>query len=88
MYTLDKHPSGAATLTVGTGPIIDLLDVIFALRQDHLRVVRVVAAGDQWKQRAEQIDKLLYQIGFDVPGAEDDEDQDVDLDPERSELSQ
>ncbi|HET6428345.1 MAG TPA: hypothetical protein VMY37_30085 [Thermoguttaceae bacterium] len=65
MYAIEKHPSGDATVTVGDGPIDDLLDVIDQLRTDAT-AVKVVAAGPEFAHRAELVDRLLYDVGFDV----------------------
>ena len=65
MYTIQKHPSGEATVTVGDGPIVDLLDVIDQLRADAT-AVKVVAAGPDFAHRAELVDRLLYEVAFDV----------------------
>jgi threonine dehydrogenase-like Zn-dependent dehydrogenase len=67
MYTISRNDTaGVVVVIVGDGPIGDLAEVIDALEQDGIAAVRVTPAGDEHRQRAERIDRLLYDIGFDV----------------------
>jgi hypothetical protein len=65
MYSIDAHTS-PVTVTVGSGPIVDLLDVIAALRRDDIGSVKVKPVGDEHRERAERVDWLLYAVGLDV----------------------
>ena len=71
-YTITKTPAGAATIMVGAGPVDDLLEVVRALRQDGITMVKVTPATSERRQDAEAVDRLLYEVGFDVADVAND----------------
>lgn len=66
MYLVTIHSDGSASVTVGDGPLEDLMDVLDRLEKAKVAHVTVTAAGDGWRTRAERVDRLLYECGFDV----------------------
>jgi len=66
MYLVTIDPDGSAEITVGDGPLDDFVDVVERLEKENATHVTVTPAGDGWRTRADCVDRMLYDSGFDV----------------------
>ena len=66
MYKIDVQTNGTPVILVGDGPTADLFDVIRQCREAGIERVAVRPASFGFTSKAEEIDRLLYLVGFDV----------------------